>query len=269
MSNNIGVTYNNPGNLTVAPGVSYAGQTGVYHSPNGLNYAIFGSPQAGSAALDTYIANNIGTNPNTSESTIGQLLGFFLNGDNNGISNTSANPNAIGYVNAVSRATGLGLNDQFTSSQISDPGFIDRIAQAISTQEGTSNVFVPGTNAQSQVSANTNANSGNTSNGIFGFISNGLSNFASGIAGPVGAITSSVTSQPSTTGNNGGIFGPIIQWLNGAQAGIGASITGAVTRGGFGIVGIILLAAGIIFLVASNKTVVEVTKAAVAAAAVA
>ncbi len=64
--------FNNPGALTVTGANNYAGQTGVYAAPNGLNYAQFASQAAGAAGVTSWLNNNTGTDPLSSYTTIGE-----------------------------------------------------------------------------------------------------------------------------------------------------------------------------------------------------
>ena len=296
---NIGVTYNNPGNLTVNGPNSflYAGQTGVYPSPNGFYYATFPDPQTGSAALNTYVQNNIGTDPNTSESTLGQALAYFLNGSQNGIQNTAANPNAVGYANGVAAATGIGLNTPFTSQDVNNPSLINSISAAIAQQEGTSSVYSNGGAASAANSVGStnifteaygglmnfiNANPSATGYGTdSSVLQSGLGNnltqmynnalgvfgVGSGSAGNISANTaagqvSATSAGSASTGAGGstGLFTGLTNWLTAQEKGFEGGIQPFLVRGGFGLVGAVLLIVGIVFLAASNKTVVQTVK---------
>lgn len=63
--------------------------------------------------------------------------------------------------------------------------------------------------------------------------------------------------------DTGGLFGPLIDWFNGLVKGFEEGVGGFLERGGFIIVGLILIAAGLVYIAASNKTVQQVAVAAV------
>lgn len=272
---NIGLNTNNPGNLTVnGPGsFLYPGQTGVYSSGNGFNYASFGTPQAGSNALIGWLQNNLGTNPQTSLSNVGDTLGYYLNSGFNGVQNTPANPNAVGYAAGVASSLGMGLSDNFTATQLQDPNFLNQLGAAISKQEGTSSVFSPGSVSPTSGGTNTVAQYGsdawylnNIPNAAQTFLNNALGMFgiASGAQGQVsqntagGAIGSGGQPSAAQGGTGGGLFQPLIDWFNGLIKGFDSGVGGFLERGGFIIVGLILIAAGLLYLAVSNKTVQQV-----------
>ena len=238
---NIGVTYNNPGNLT-ANGIIYPGQTGVYSSPNGLSYATFGTPQAGSSALVSWLQNNLGTDTSNSLSTIGETLSYYLNGSYGPLSNTANNPNAVSYGNQVAANLGMDLNQPFTQAQLSDPSFLGQLGGAISQAEGTSSVYTFGSNTMSLGDAANLIDQANTA-------------FNNSSTGQAQATTGGLQSTAKTS--TGGLFGPLIDWFNGLIGGVESGIEGALVRGGFITVGLILLAAGIFFVVVNNGSQVK------------
>jgi hypothetical protein len=156
---NVGVTYNNPGNLTVGGPSSflYGGQTGVYSSPNGLYYAEFGSPQAGYNALTNYISTHVANG----WTTLSQFVNNFVNGPNSSGAwlNTASGQN---YVAAVSNARGVSPNGSLVGV---DPNLI---AKGISQGEGTSSLLA--------------GISGITASGLTTAAQNGLGGSASGSA---------------------------------------------------------------------------------------
>lgn len=258
MPGNIGVTYNNPGNLTVnAPGqFLYPGQIGTYSSPNGLTYATFPTPQAGSGALVSWLQNNLGTDPATSLSNLGDTLGYYLNGSFNGVSNSANNPNAVSYAAGAAASLGLGLGQNFTAAQLADPSFLSQIGGAIAKQEGTSSVYSPG--------LSTSQSLWDQAVGIIDQPAALLNDIFGGNT-PVGAGATQTAAQTTAQANaTGGLFGPLIDWFNGLIKGFETGVGGFLERGGFIIVGLILIAAGIIYIAASNKTVQQVAVAAVA-----
>src|ERR1700761_1824329 len=135
----LGVTLNNPGNLTVNSSgqILYPGQTGTYNA-NGLIYAVFGSPQAGGAALVNYIQNNIGTDDATSLTTPQELASYYLNGSYGPLQSSSANPYANNWLSAVDNFIGASPNSPITNYSPQS------IAQGIEIAEGNGalgNVF--------------------------------------------------------------------------------------------------------------------------------
>lgn len=139
---NIGVITNNPGNLLTLPGGGwYPGQTGVYHSPNGLSYPQFGTPAAGQAALLQWLQDNIGTDPNTSLTNLGEVASYYLNGSYDPLTNTTNNPHAASWLKTLEQATGLDATTPIT------PSMFPAIASGIEKAEGTYGAFgaVPGT----------------------------------------------------------------------------------------------------------------------------
>lgn len=275
---NIGLTYNNPGNLTVTGpnSILYNGQTGVYSSPNGLFYAIFKDFQSGSAALDTYISNNIGTDPNTSESTIGQFLGYFLNGNNNAVENTTANPNSLGYLKGVEKATGLSGDQQFTTTEVHNPAFINSIAQAITTQEGTAGGYVPqgGSVAPNLLQSAENVITGSIAD--FGSNAQAIANATPGqlgvaagmVPGQVGAGFSAAGSGAANAATAAGssILKPLTDWLTAQSTAFKNwetnTLPSAIERSAIGIVALILIIVGIFFLADGPKAVAVAAKAA-------
>ncbi len=134
----LGVTTNNPGNLTVNGPNSflYTGQTGVTFA-NNLYYAKFPDAQTGANALTEYLTSNIGTNNDTSLTTPTQLANYYLNGPNsNGgnldapVQGTAANPYGANWLNTVLQYAGLQPNSQIKSSDIPN------IAKGIQAAEG-------------------------------------------------------------------------------------------------------------------------------------
>lgn len=258
---NIGVTYNNPGNLTVGGPNSYLyqGQSGVYNSSNGLSYAEFPDASTGTNALEQYISDNIGTNSNLLQN-VQQFVGYFLNGNTSSVDNTPANPYAANYLQQVESAVGLGGSTNFTQSQVNSPSFIQALAGAVSKSEGTSSVFAPSsgsgflsTIANDAVALNNSVLQGMGVNPASGAVS------TNSAAGLVGSAASSVASAAS------GPVASVEAWFNGMIKSFEGGIEGFLERGAFGIIGLILLAAGIVYLVSTNKTVQQVAKTAIAA----
>lgn len=62
-------------------------------------------------------------------------------------------------------------------------------------------------------------------------------------------------SKDSSQQHAGGLFGPLIDWFNGLIKGFESGVQNALTRGGFIIVGLILLAAGIWFVAGRGNNV--------------
>jgi len=82
----------------------------------------------------------------------------------------------------------------------------------------------------------------------------------------VGSGTSTSSGTAATPGGATGLFAPIINWWNSFLSGIEGGIENAFARGGFAIVGIILLAAGIFILASNSKTVQSGVRAAASVA---
>jgi len=120
----VGEKTNNPGNLLA--GVKWQGVTGVY-SANGLNYAVFDTPQHGVDALVTDIKSAIGKGFNTLASFVYHYLGTSTDNRDN--------PNVANYLKTVERSTGLSA-----SSKLS-PDMAATIAEGISKAEGTYQSF--------------------------------------------------------------------------------------------------------------------------------
>lgn len=172
---NLGVANNNPGNL-LAGSDPYTGQTGVYHSPNGLSYAVFGTPQAGQNALLEWLQNNVGTNDNTSLTNLSEVASYFLNGSFDPLTSTANNPHASDWLHTVEGATGLSATAPIT------PSMFPAIASGIEKAEGTYGAFGP-------VAGSTVAGG---SPGILGPIADMITNAISG----AGAVTAIVTGKP-------------------------------------------------------------------------
>lgn len=258
MPGNIGLTYNNAGNLTVnGPGqILYPGQTGVYSSPNGLHYAIFDTPQSGTNALQGWLRDNLGTDPSTSLSNLGDTLGYYLNGSFNGVQNTANNPNATAYASGAASTLGISLGQNFTAAQLADPNFIAGIGGAIAKQEGTAGVYSSGLSTSQSLWDQ-----------AVGIIDQPAAMIADifGAHVPVGAGATQTAAQTAAQAKDtGGLFGPLIDWFNGLVKGFENGVGGFLERGGFIIVGLILIAAGLVYIAASNKTVQQVAVAAVA-----
>lgn len=122
---------NNPGNLTVGSAPShrilYAGQTGVYNSPNGLAFAQFGTPQQGVQALLDYIRRNgVGK-------TIRQFVERYLGNAN--LAPSALNRDPHGYAANIANAIGGNLDTPITSANISN------VARGIMQGEGTLDTF--------------------------------------------------------------------------------------------------------------------------------
>lgn len=274
----LGVADNNPGNLTVTGpnSFAYAGQTGV-QSANGLFYAVFGTAQAGAAALITWLQNNIGSNDSTSLTTPSELASYYLNGSFGPLQNTSANPAAGNYLSSLENSTGLGANGQLTSVPINS------IAAGIQKAEGNmalGNLFgTPGT-----VSGSTAANSG----GVIGSLEQSGANLVSGVQNDIAAFGTGANyisqngvaagaavlagANPTAAAANpagsltGQLFAPLISWFNQQEAGFEKALPNAVERWAFGIVAVLLIGIGLWYLMGGpQKVQVAVNTAARAA----
>lgn len=121
---------NNPGNLTVnRPGqILYEGQTGT-RSANGLTYAVFGTPQAGTNALLDYIRRHT----SNGRTTIGDFISHYLGNPN--LAPNAANPHPGSYAAGVASAVGGNLGSVITSANITD------VARGIERGEGSLAAF--------------------------------------------------------------------------------------------------------------------------------
>ena len=271
----IGVRGNNPGDLTVTGPNSYLydGQTGVYSSPNGLYYPTFGTPQAGGSALDTYINNNVGTDPNSSLTTPSEFASYYLNGSYGPLTSTTNNPHAQSWLSSFLSVIGIGANGNLASVPTAT------IAQGIQKAEGTTSL---GTNifggSVSNGQSLGNVGDGGILGGAETWISNEVSALQTGgsflaqngvVAGAAvlaGASPGAATANP-VGALGGSLFGPLIAWFNTQEAGFEAAIPNAVERWAIGLVAFVLIAAGLFFLVSGNKTVQLVASRAALAAA--
>lgn len=200
---------NNPGDITVTgPNATnvYQGQTGVLPvtGPDGTirYFPTFDTPQDGTAALDQYLAANIGSNNTTSLTTPTQLANYFLSGPNanggnldNPITPTTANPGAINWLNQVESATGLGPNGQLSSVSLSS------IAQGVSAGEGTISVYVPTASA----TQNTSDTSGSLG-GVSSILTAPAANATASATVGTGANGSLVPSQGAIATDDPGLF---------------------------------------------------------------
>lgn len=279
----LGVTLNNPGNLTVTGPNSYvyAGQTGV-QSANGLFYAVFASAQDGANALITWLQNNIGSNDATSLTTPSELTSYYLNGSFGPLTNTANNPNANNYLTSLEQSTGLGPNGSLTSVPI------NTIAAGIQKAEGNMGL---GNLFSAQTTPEVGTVGSGSSGGIIGNLLTAgqqeLNNFGTGAAyisqnGPfaglaalmapqtaagINAATANPAASLASSSGLSNLFAPLIAWFNSQEQGFEAAIPNAIERWAFGIVAVVLIIAGIWFLVSSgNKQQINISPGLAAAA---
>ena len=222
----IGVRYNNPGNLTVSNermGLVYPGQTGIYNSPNGLHYATFGSPEAGSNALVDYLGRNaIGK-------TLNQFGNYYLNGSKSGGTppSTINNPFPASWMSAVAAASGLGGNSVISA------GDLPNIAAGVAKAEGASSVFHFGT--------------GKSVSSILGdgSVDGMLNNIVNGSVALGGATTSASAAGDAPSGNILDMIAALFDYHTWARVGITA-------------IGVILIGMALFFLMESSPTVQKI-----------
>jgi len=186
-SDAIGLSLNNPGDLTVNGPNSflYPGQSGVtphtFKSGHTLYFASFPDPTTGFNALVNSIAGRIGRGFNTVTTLVHQFLGTPT-------SNVD-NPHVDNYITTVAATAGVGANDQLTTAQA------QQIALGIAKAEGTSSI-VP-------LSSASTGNNGAGIGGAFG----------------VGSVNGFFGTAPATPNNSNVVTG-------GAQVDPGSVITG-------------------------------------------
>jgi len=256
---------NNPGDLTVSRNnqnlYSTEGQTGVYSSPNGLFYPVFATAQDGWNALVDWIQSNIGSNDANSITTPSELASYYLNGSFGPLQSTSLNPAANSWLQSL--LSGLGIsNPNAQLSQFSPT----QIANAISKAEGTASTF-----GQDMQTVGSNGTLTPFQMGLgdlmtnpgqfFGILTSGAITPGDIVANGVGGtgqmlVTGAQTVESQTASAVGaGVSAavkPLTDWLTGLTA---ASTT---TRVAFGVVAVILLAAGIFFLAGNKSTTINV-----------
>lgn len=274
----LGVTYNNPGDLTVSSSnpnlYSSEGQTGVYNSPNGLSYPTFGSVSSGYSALGDWLTSNVGTNDATSLTTPSELASYYLNGSYGGLSNTANNPAANNWLTAFDNFLGASPNSQLSGYST------NQLEGAIATAEGTvGGLGLPGLNGITAAPAGmTVAPTGNNTivNGAESWLGNEWSALTGGTGNllnfnPIaaGEVAGGSTVAAATAGGPSsatGILAPLVAAFNTFVSGFESGIQNAFARGGFAIVGILLLAAGIFILASNSKTVQSGVRAAASVA---
>lgn len=135
----LGVSLNNPGNLTVNGPNSflYSGQSGV-HSANGLYYAVFPDAQTGASALTSYITRNAGN-----YSSLSSFGNTYSGGDSNWINNVA------NYLGVSPSASPSSLNvNQFAAAITNAEGNngVGNVFGGGSTSNGLSAAFDPNNN---------------------------------------------------------------------------------------------------------------------------
>lgn len=261
----VGVKTNNPGNLTVTGpnSILYPGQTGVYQA-NGLNYAVFPDPQTGANALLNYLGNNVGQTPDLL-TTPSQLAGYYLNGDPDSIQPTAANPNPSSWLTTITKALGIGANDQIPA------GSNNVIAGAIQKAEGNTalgNLFsspLPGSSVVDSIGSSVSNLASNIVSGAetaLGIGSGptlgdilGMTNSSGSKLNNPAALGSSGTNS-STTSSNG-----ILSFISNLfSLNTGERVIAVIVGGG-------LILITITILIAENKTVQQTVSKVAAVAA--
>lgn len=210
--------------------------------------------------------NPANVNPSSGAFGISQLLGgrqtsFY---DEYGYQNTSL-ANQLQFVNEELPSNGYDAIQNASSPQAALSAFITRFERPAAGSETTGDI-ARGTRALGMIDmsgAPTGSNSIVT--GAENLISSALGNFGAGadiLSGKRVDAQGNTLYQDTASS----IFQPVIDWFNGLIKGVEGGIQDTLARGGFAVLGIILLAAGVFILAANSKTVQGAVKTAALAA---